>query len=156
MYKFNKFLLHTRFCKQIKIDNYNCSDEFIIKLDDVIITSGASTLFEEGFEEDNLSSEEVEFNSPKMFLLYPNFPNPFNPSTTLKYSLPLRAHVYITIYDILGKNIYTRENGIQNPGVKSVIWNGTDSFGRPVSAEIYLYKIQAGDFVQTRKMVLLK
>ena len=91
-----------------------------------------------------------------MFLLHPNFPNPFNPSTTLKYSLPLRAHVYITIYDILGKNIYTRENGIQNPGVKSVIWNGTDSFGRPVSAGIYLYKIQAGDFVQTRKMVLLK
>jgi flagellar hook assembly protein FlgD len=91
-----------------------------------------------------------------MFLLHPNFPNPFNPSTTLKYSLPYRAHVYIAIYDILGKNIYTLENGIHSPGVKSVIWNGKDNFGRPASAGIYLYKIQAGDFVQTRKMVLLK
>ena len=83
-------------------------------------------------------------------------PNPFNPVTTLRYDLPEQGFVTITIYDMLGREIRTLVNTTQDAGFKSVIWNATNDYGKPVSAGVYLYKIQAGEFVQTKKMVLLK
>ena len=62
----------------------------------------------------------------------------------------------IIIYDIMGREVRTLVNTIQDAGFKSIIWNATNDFGKPVSAGVYLYQIQAGEFVQTRKMVLLK
>ncbi len=64
--------------------------------------------------------------------------------------------VNIFIYDLLGREVRTLVNTTQDAGFKSVIWDATNDFGKPVSAGVYLYKIQAGEFVQTRKMVLLK
>jgi hypothetical protein len=93
---------------------------------------------------------------PNKFSLKQNFPNPFNPVTTLRYDLPENGHVNITIYDMLGRQVKTLINQIQDAGYRSVIWDATDDYGKPVSAGIYLYQIQAGDFIQTRKMVLLK
>ena len=93
---------------------------------------------------------------PEVFALHQNYPNPFNPVTTLRYDLPEQANVNIIIYDMLGRQVRTLINQIQDAGIKSVQWDATDSFGKPVSAGIYLYQIHAGDFVQTRKMVLLK
>jgi beta-glucanase (GH16 family) len=93
---------------------------------------------------------------PVYFNVFQNFPNPFNPITTLRYDLPEQGFVTITIYDMLGREIRTLVNATQYAGFKSVIWDATNNQGVPVSAGVYLYKIQAGEFVQTRKMVLLK
>ena len=93
---------------------------------------------------------------PGQYSLHQNYPNPFNPVTTLRYDLPEQANVNITIYDILGREVKTLINQTQDAGFKSVIWDPTNDYGKPVSAGVYLYKIRAGKFVQTRKMVLLK
>ena len=93
---------------------------------------------------------------PDNYTLHQNYPNPFNPVTTLRYSLPSYAHVTITIYDLNGKEINQIVNSNQPAGFQSVVWNATDYFGRSVGAGVYLYQIRAGDFKDTRKMVLLK
>ena len=93
---------------------------------------------------------------PEVFALRQNYPNPFNPVTTLRYNLPEQATVNIIIYDMLGRKITQLVSARQEPGYRSVQWDATDMYGKSVSAGIYLYQIQAGEFVQTRKMVLLK
>ena len=93
---------------------------------------------------------------PRTAALAQNYPNPFNPITSLRYDLPEQAQVTLTIYDLMGREIAKLVNTPQQPGFKSVQWNATDMYGKPVSAGIYLYQIQAGEFVQTKKMVLLK
>ena len=98
---------------------------------------------------------EEEF-IPVQFAIHQNYPNPFNPITTLRYDLPENSHVTITIYDMLGRNIKKLINQTQDAGYKSVIWNATNDYGKPVSAGIYLYQIHAGEYIQTKKMVLLK
>ena len=93
---------------------------------------------------------------PQRFALEQNFPNPFNPSTTIRYELPEDGLVNVTIYDMMGRQVSTLVSSQQAAGYKSIQWNATNDFGKPVSAGVYLYKIQAGEFVQTKKMVLLK
>jgi len=93
---------------------------------------------------------------PTVFALHQNYPNPFNPITTLRYDLPENSYVNVTIYDMLGREVRTLVNTTQDAGFKSVIWDATNDYGKPVSAGVYLYQIQAGEFVQTKKMVLLK
>jgi len=93
---------------------------------------------------------------PKRNVLHPAFPNPFNPFTMLRYDLPEPALVTLTIYDMNGREINQLVNNNQETGFKSVVWNGTNKIGRPVGAGVYLYQIQAGNFVQTKKMMLLK
>jgi hypothetical protein len=90
------------------------------------------------------------------YSIHQNYPNPFNPETTLRYDLPENSLVNITIYDIMGREVKTLINHTQDAGYRSVIWDATNDYGKPVSAGIYLYQIQAGEFVQTKKMVLLK
>ena len=94
--------------------------------------------------------------SPKTFTLHQNYPNPFNPSTTLQYDLLNDEFVNITIYDMLGNVINNLVNDNQNSGYKSVQWDATNNQGQQVSAGVYLYSIEAGDFRQTKKMILLK
>ena len=93
---------------------------------------------------------------PISFTLHQNFPNPFNPITTLRYDLPEDIFVILTVYDMLGRVVVQLVNTNQVAGFKLVQWDGSDSIGKPVSAGVYLYQIQAGEFVQTKKMVLLK
>jgi len=93
---------------------------------------------------------------PDEFAIHQNYPNPFNPVTTLRYDLPEQGHVRITIYDMLGRQVKTLINQTQDAGFKSVVWNATNTYGKPVSAGIYLYQIQAGEYISTKKMVLLK
>jgi hypothetical protein len=93
---------------------------------------------------------------PEVFALHQNYPNPFNPVTTLRYDLPENGMVNITIYDMLGRQVKTLINQTQDAGYRSVIWDATNDYGKPVSAGIYLYQIQAGEYMQTKKMVLLK
>ena len=93
---------------------------------------------------------------PDRFELAQNYPNPFNPVTTLRYGLPEQSHVTLVIYDLLGRHVRTLVNKDEDQGYKSVFWDGTDHIGRPVSTGVYLYQIQAGDYIQTRKMILLR
>jgi ketosteroid isomerase-like protein len=93
---------------------------------------------------------------PIQYALHPAYPNPFNPITSLRYDLPEQAKVTLTIYDLMGREITQLVNTTQEAGYRSVKWNATDMHGKPVSAGIYLYQIRTADFVQTRKMVLLK
>ena len=93
---------------------------------------------------------------PDEFALHQNYPNPFNPITTLRYDLPENSYVNVTVYDMLGRKVKTLINQTQDAGYKSVIWDGTNDYGKPVSAGIYLYQIQTGGYTSTKKMVLLK
>ena len=95
-------------------------------------------------------------NIPEQFILYPNYPNPFNPVTTIRYDLSKESFVDIKIYDMLGNVVYNLVNANESPGYKSIQWNATNNQGEPVSAGVYVYKIRAGDFVDTKKMILLK
>ena len=90
------------------------------------------------------------------FILKDNYPNPFNPLTTISYELLADGIVNIVIYNLIGKKIKTLFSGFQTSGSKNVNWNATNTQGEPVSAGVYLYTIEAGEFRQTKKMVLLK
>ena len=104
----------------------------------------------------NALSAYLEGLIPDEFALHQNYPNPFNPVTTLRYDLPETDFVNITIYDMLGREVKTLINQTQDAGYRSVIWDATNDYGKPVSAGIYLYQIQAGEYISTKKMVLLK
>jgi hypothetical protein len=119
---------------------------------DVSATNGPFTLTIDGSK---LNINDIDL-VPETFALHANYPNPFNPTTTISYDLPEQALVTLDIYDILGKQIKTLVNQSQDVGYKIVVWDGTDNLGRQVSAGVYLYQIQAGEFTQTRKMLLLK
>ncbi len=93
---------------------------------------------------------------PVIYSLYQNHPNPFNPVTTLRYDLPENSFVNINIYDLMGRNIRSLVKSQQTAGYRSIQWNATNNLGEPVSAGMYIYMIQAGEFRQARKMVLLK
>ena len=93
---------------------------------------------------------------PEVYALHQNYPNPFNPTTILRYDLPEDTQVNITIYDIMGREVRTLVNNQQSAGYKSVVWDATNDLGQPVSAGMYLYRISAEEFVQVKKMVLLK
>ena len=93
---------------------------------------------------------------PADFVLFNSFPNPFNPSTMIKYGLPYQADVTLIIYNLMGQEIMRWDEHDISAGYYSKTWNGTNKFGISVGSGMYVYRIIAGDFVQTRKMVLLK
>ena len=93
---------------------------------------------------------------PQTFNLAQNFPNPFNPTTTIQYTLPQRAKVLLKIYDVLGNEIRTLVDKTQSPGLKSVVWDSRDNNGKSVSSGIYFYQLKSGKIVQTKRMILLK
>ena len=94
--------------------------------------------------------------TPEVFALHENYPNPFNPVTTINYDLPKQSHVNLIIYDMMGREVAKLVNQVIPAGYQSVLWNTRNQFGKPVSAGIYFYQIQTRDCVKTRKMILLK
>ena len=130
--------------------NYSGSDSFTFTVCDNSLCDTATVFI----TIHALSIDELSL--PTEYAIHQNYPNPFNPVTTLRYDLPENGLVNIIIYDMLGKNVKTLINQTQDAGYKSVIWDATNDYGKPVSAGIYLYQIQAGEYIQTKKMVLLK
>ena len=102
--------------------------------------------------DDNQSPAEL----PAEFALEQNYPNPFNPATSITYVLPHNAYVKVAVYNVLGEEVASLIDGQQSAGEHSVIWNGTTSRGDTVPSGIYFYRLSAGQFVDTRKMLLLK
>ena len=93
---------------------------------------------------------------PVRFTVYPNFPNPFNPTTQIRYNLPKENTVTITIFDLAGRNIRTLMNVEQTAGYHTIGWDASNDLGEGVAAGMYIYTIQAGEYRATKKMVLLK
>ena len=93
---------------------------------------------------------------PSEFALHDNYPNPFNPITTINYDLPKDAYVNLIIYDILGREVANLAGKKMLAGYQTIKWNTRNNAGNPVAAGIYFYQIQTRDFVKTKKMVLLK
>lgn len=90
------------------------------------------------------------------FRLDQNFPNPFNPVTSIQYELPAKTLVKITVFDMLGRHVKTLVSSIQTAGIQHAVWNATDDAGNPVASGIYVYRIQTADFQQSRKMLLMR
>ncbi len=90
------------------------------------------------------------------FILYKNYPNPFNPTTTIRFQLPVAAGVRLAIYDIRGQLVRTLVHDVQSAGLHTVSWDGRDDRGKDVASGIYLYRLQAGTLAQTRSMILLR
>ena len=90
-------------------------------------------------------------NGKKIFELKHNYPNPFNPTTKIKYSIPNRSKVIMKVYDILGKEIETLVNEEKRAGSYEINWHASK-----LSSGVYFYQLKAGEFIQTKKMILLR
>jgi photosystem II stability/assembly factor-like uncharacterized protein len=88
---------------------------------------------------------------PSTFAIAQNYPNPFNPTTTITYQIPIRSHVMLKVYDVLGREVVKLVDGVEEPGYKSVQWTS-----RGLASGVYFYRLEAGDFVETRKLALLR
>jgi hypothetical protein len=88
---------------------------------------------------------------PTHFSLDQNYPNPFNPTTTIKFGLPTTSQVNLTVYDVLGRKVLVLVNERKNAGVHEVRFDGSN-----LASGVYLYRLQAGSFVETKKMLVVK
>ncbi|PKL83194.1 MAG: glycosyl hydrolase [Ignavibacteriae bacterium HGW-Ignavibacteriae-3] len=106
----------------------------------------------------NITSDvsDEEDNLPFNFSLSNNYPNPFNPSTNIEYSLPKAGQIKIEIYNSIGQLVNVLEDSFRNPGNHKIIWNGRNSYGNPVSSGIYFYRMSAEGFTLVKKMALIR
>jgi len=93
---------------------------------------------------------------PKEFALYQNYPNPFNPITTIRYDLPKIGKVSLRVYDLLGQEVATLVDETQEAGYKSVRWNSTNHAGNFVASGVYFYRLEVGQFVDIKKLMVIK
>jgi len=101
-------------------------------------------------------SPKTEVTIPEEFALEQNFPNPFNPSTTIAYQIPTAETVRMTIYDLTGRQVRELLNENKSAGYHTIQWDGKNQIGQQVSSGLYIYQISAGKFNQTRKMAFVK
>ena len=99
---------------------------------------------------------DISSGLPDVFAIHQNYPNPFNPTTKINFDLPEDALVSINVFDLMGRTIKTLLSEKISAGFNSTLWDATNDYGESVSAGMYIYTIQAGDFKQTKKMLLLK
>lgn len=118
-----------------------------VSLDHVILVNG-------GLPPVGIANNDA--GQPEGFVLKQNYPNPFNPSTAISYQLSAISEVELSVYSLLGQKVKTLVNKELPPGEYEVQWDGRDSNGHQAASGIYLYRLQSGDQVQTKKMVLLK
>ena len=126
-------------------------------IDQIAATGGmAQELLDEAYTQMGLTNTAY---LPKAFALSQNYPNPFNPSTTISYAIPegnSQVGVKLSVFNLRGQLVRTLVDQTQGPGTYNVNWDGSDDRGRQISSGVYFYRIQAGDYVSTRKMVVLK
>ena len=121
-------------------------------IDTVDVTGDDRVIYVNRYDYLSIESEGI----PTEFALHENYPNPFNPSTTLRFDLPEVNDITLTIYNMLGQKVKVFNMQSAPSGYHALKWNATNDYGDPVGAGVYLYQLQAKDFVKTRKMVLLK
>ena len=109
-----------------------------------------------GIEKAELLAKSEQATLPKTYSLFQNYPNPFNPETQISYDLPNDSWVKLSIYNIRGQKVRTLVDGFEAAGHKRIKWDGTDEEGKKVGSGLYFYRIQAGEFTDTKKMILMK
>ena len=125
-----------------------------VALDSYIGTGSLEKHHEVPFPGQSLFDEDIVL--PETHRLLPNYPNPFNLETMIKFELPENNHVIITVYNIMGKRVVTLIDAEMKAGFHDVRWNGKDHSGLTVSGGIYLYHMRAGSYQKTIRMLLLK
>ena len=100
--------------------------------------------------------QNTDQSYPNAFYLSQNYPNPFNPSTAIRYDLPKAGIVLLKIYNALGQEVRTLINERQSAGEKSVVWDGKHNDGQSVASGIYIYQMKAGEYILSRKMLLVR
>ncbi|SVD63787.1 uncharacterized protein METZ01_LOCUS416641, partial [marine metagenome] len=98
----------------------------------------------------------IKVSPPDDFTLDQNFPNPFNPSTTIRYEIPKQTKVILKVYNLLGQEVKTLVNATQQAGFHTIIWTGLNGAGNAVSSGLYFYRLETGEFSRAKKMLLLK
>ena len=93
---------------------------------------------------------------PTEFNLLQNYPNPFNPKTRITYHLPVHSQVHLSVFDALGREIQCIISGEESAGIHTVLWNGTDKWGKRVSSGLYIYRLQAGERIYYKKMLFIQ
>jgi hypothetical protein len=121
-------------------------------IDTVDVTGENRVIYVNRYEYLSTEGEGV----PVEFALHENYPNPFNPTTTLRFDLPEVSDLTLTIYNMLGQKVRTFNMQSTPAGYHSITWDATNDLNQQVGAGVYLYQLQTKDFVKTRKMVLLK
>jgi hypothetical protein len=96
-------------------------------------------------------AEPIGISVPSQYILYPAFPNPFNPTTQISFALPKAGGISLKVINLMGQEVATLAHGVQSAGAHSVTFDGST-----LASGIYFYRLQAGDYIQTQKMVLLK
>jgi hypothetical protein len=131
---------------------YEINGDTLINLQDSLYIGPAPDMG--AFESDVTNA--IGYLIPVEFKLKQNYPNPFNPVTTLEYEIPKEVDVKIYVFDISGRKMQQWDFPSQSIGRYKIRWNGIDQNGKIVSSGVYLYTLQAGDFIETKKMVFMK
>ena len=109
----------------------------------------------DGFGDPSLAVAITQ-NLPTGFRLEQNYPNPFNPNTIIHYQLPMDSYVVLTVYDVLGRDVATLANEVKQLGTHAVQFSGKSGSGHSLAGGVYFYRLEAGRYMQTRRMVLLR
>lgn len=144
-------------------NNFQVAASGFIDPADIFINPTNNILAVPNFHDNSVSFIQLEMpvsiqdNSIQIINLeLSNYPNPFNPSTTISYQLPVNSKVELTIYNLKGHKVHTLINGFKDKGNHTVIWEGDDELGNPVTSGIYFYKFKAGYLQKVKKMILMK
>ena len=130
--------------------------------DSMVITysyDDAGNLLSRTIRRGSLSAGDGEIERPFTYCLFQNYPNPFNPITDIRYQIAdsrSPIHTTLKIYNILGQEVRTLVDEVQEPGYYTATWDGTNYHGNNVPSGIYFYQMTAGRFLKTRKMIVLK
>jgi hypothetical protein len=109
-----------------------------------------------GGRRDVITDVDDDGTRPVAYELEQNFPNPFNPATTIAFAIPRTSYVHLVVFNLLGQRVLTLVDDVLPPGRREIEWNGRDENGRVVSSGIYFYRLSSDEFSETRKMVLMK
>jgi hypothetical protein len=104
----------------------------------------------------NPTSNEVVSSTPAKQMLSQNFPNPFNPTTTIEYNVPVNGNVSLNVYNVKGQLVRTLVNENQTIGKHTIVWDGQDNNGATATSGIYFYKMTSSNTTETRKMIMVK
>ena len=93
---------------------------------------------------------------PQSFTLSQNYPNPFNPETTIRFDLPRSEEIDLAVYNLTGQKVATLAHGLREAGTYTLRWDGQDNDGRELASGVYMYRLEAGERMETRKLLLLR
>ena len=121
---------------------------------DVLSASGNKIVWYENMLITGIETKATSI--PEKFILHQNYPNPFNPQTMIEYQLPQTCHVRLVVYNLLGQEIATLLDQVQQTGQFNVVWDGKDNYGRVVPSGVYFYRLETENFSEMKSMILLE